>query len=841
MWRLSIRSALAHKRRLLSSVFSIVIGISFLCGTFVFSDSLRRTFDDLFGSVYANADSVVRSSQVVKTAAGESRGRLDDSIVAKVKAVPGVTDAVGSVGGYARIIDHAGKPMGADQGIPNFGMDITDTELSVWTRKAGRVPADGTEMAMDAGSYKKGKFALGDRVTVIGQAGSRTFTLVGVFGFGSVDSPVGARVALFDITTAQQFVGEEGKVDSVTARGDGTLTEAELTARIAKAMPSGTEVLTAQQMADDSASQIKKNLSFFNTLLLVFAFVALFVGSFIIYNTFSIVVAQRLRENALLRALGASRRQVLSALLVEALLMGVVGSVVGFVAGFGMAVVLRGMLSAVGIDIPSGGLVLLPRTVLVSMSVGIIITLLAAILPARRGARVPPVAAMRDVAVEQRAFSRARLASGLGLLVLAVVLVAVGFAGNLSVLGIGVAGVFIALFVLGPLIARPVAGTLGRPLRRMRGMAGMLARENAMRNPKRTARTAAALMVGVALVAGITVFASSIKASIRGIFADEFNGDLVVNSKSYGFGGLPITLAGELATVPGVQTATGIEVGVARIDGTDSMVMVVDPSTVGKVFDLEMQAGTIESLDESGVLISKKRADSDHLALGSSVRMVFLNGTEHVLKVAGIYRRDELTGPFTIAKQLYAKSGADQFDFSIFLTKRPGASDDAIVAGIQEVIASYPTASVQTRSNYIESQASSIDSFVNLVYGLLALAVVIAVFGIANTLSLSVHERTRELGLLRAVGATRRQIRSMVRWESVLTALLGAVQGIVVGVALGWATVHALRSQGFGVFHVPIVGLVVVLLVAVVCGVLAATRPARRAARLDILDAIASE
>jgi putative ABC transport system permease protein len=530
-----------------------------------------------------------------------------------------------------------------------------------------------------------------------------------------------------------------------------------------------------------------------------------------------------------------------AALMGEALVTGVLGSLIGFVAGFGMAVVLRGLLTAVGISIPSGGLVLLPRTVIVSFAVGITITVASALLPAHRGSKVPPIAAMRDVAVEQTAFSRGRLFSGLGLLAVSIALVAIGLTGELALLGLGVALLFIALFVLGPLMARPVARVLGAPVVRWRGLAGSLARQNAMRNPKRTARTAAALMVGVALVSAITVFASSAKASIREIIGKQFTGDFVVSTDSFGFGGLPVTLAPELSELPGVEAATGIQLGLARVDGKNSPVSVVDPSTVNRVFDLGIVSGSVEALDDTGILVSQARAESSGLRLGSQVPITFLDGTSRTLTVQAVYAKDELAGAYSIAKSLYAQGGGDQYDFSIFVRLSDGASAADVQRQIAAAVEPYPTATLESRSEYIDAQAAQIDAFVNLVYGLLALAVVIAVVGIANTLSLSVYERTRELGLLRAVGPTRPQIRSMVRWESVMTAVLGAAQGIVIGTGLGWAVVVALRSEGFNTFQFPVGTLITVLLLAIVCGVVAAARPARRAAKLDVLAAIHSQ
>jgi putative ABC transport system permease protein len=409
-------------------------------------------------------------------------------------------------------------------------------------------------------------------------------------------------------------------------------------------------------------------------------------------------------------------------------------------------------------------------------------------------------------------------------------------------LALGIPAIFIGVFVLGPLIARPVARFVGWPLPRIKGMTGTLARENASRNPKRTARTAAALMIGVSLVAGISVLAASIKSSVRNIFTEQFTGDFVINSDaSNAGGGLPPEVAQKANQLPGVAAASGIELGIGRVNGTTETLSVVDPATAGKVFDLKFLTGNLEGLTADGVMISKDTADSKHLQVGSPLTLQLLNGSQHPVTVQGIYDKDELAGAYTISQALYAQSGADQYDFSVFVKKAPGASDAQVQSELDGLVKDYPIGKVQSRAQYIDEQASQIDTIVNLFYGLLFLAVIIAVVGIANTLSLSVYERTRELGLVRAVGATRRQVRGSVRWESVITALLGAAQGILIGVLLGYAFILALRDQGLKSFTIPVASLIVVVVLAFVCGVVAAIRPARRAARLDVLRAIASE
>lgn len=846
MVRLSLKSALGHKRRLVGTGLSVIIGIAFLAGTFVFTDTIKRTFDNLFSDVYATTDAVVRSNRSLDVDFGEAvRDRLPDSVVGEVAALPGVEIAEGDVQGFARLIGADGDPVGQEQGPPTFGGVITDSELSPWRLTDGsRLPVGPEEIVVDKGSADAGDLEIGQPVTVIAQGGSRSFTVVGIARFGDADSALGTTWALFDLATAEEFVvGQPGRIDSVLVRGDGSASQEELAASIRSGLPADAdlEVITGQAATEEDQSDIEQGLNFFNILLLVFAGISLFVSAFIIYNTFSIIVAQRQREDALLRAVGASRAQVLGSMLIEAVIIGVIASALGFLGGIAMASLLEAGLGALGIDIPSGGVVLKPRTAIVSLIVGVLVTVVAAVFPSIRASKTPPVAAMRDVALDRSGTSKGRLVAGLVITGLGVAGTLVGLTGQITMLALGIPLLFIGVFVLGPLIARPVSRLIGAPLPAARGMTGTLARENASRNPKRTARTAAALMVGVALVTGISVLASSIKASVREIFDEQFTGDFVVSTQAFGFGGLPPTLANELNELPEVADATGVGIGFANVDGDDRQLTLLDPSTAGAVFDLDFQTGAVEDLTDEGILVSQDRAERDGLAIGDTVPVTLLGGQQFDLAVQGIYAKDDLTGPYSVSKGLYAQSGADQFDFSVFVLTAQGVSEADAEAAITEAAAAYPTGDVQSRSDYIAGQGNQINQFVNLIYGLLGLAVVIAVFGIANTLSLSVYERTRELGLLRAVGMYRAQVRSSVRWESVITALLGAVQGIVIGILLGFAVVYALRDEGLDRFELPFGALVVIIVLAIACGVVAAIRPARRAARLDVLRAVASE
>jgi putative ABC transport system permease protein len=651
---------------------------------------------------------------------------------------------------------------------------------------------------------------------------------------------------LFDLATAQTLlVGGAGEIDAVMVQAVDGVTQDVLTARLAAVLPDGTEALTGTAITEETQNNIEEGLSFFSTFLLVFAAIGLVVACFTIYNTFQIIITQRTQEMALLRSLGATRRQVLWAQLLEAVFVGVFASIIGLVAGVLVAGLLKAMLGAFGIDIPAGGTVFTARTAIVALVVGTGVTIASAVFPSRRASRVPPLAAIRDVATDQSGQSRNRLITGALITALGIVGFVAGLAGSgIQWVGIGALATFIGVFTLGPLIARPVTRAIGAPLPAVAGITGSLARQNAMRNPKRTARTGGALMVGVALVAGITVIAASVRDWTRDIFGNSFTGDYVVSTNSFGVGGLSTDLAAQLSELPEVATATGIRIGAARDitgGGGDTSYISVDPETAGSVFDIGMVEGTVESLTPEGILLDDDEAADRNLAVGDQLEFGFLNGSTHRLTVEGIYTEQDLAGPFVIHHALHEQSGADQFDFSVYVAIAPGVSDTAAATAIAAVSDAYPNADLQSRSEYIDAQAAQIDPIVNLMYALLGLAVIIALINIANSMALSIHERTRELGLLRAVGMTRRQTRASVGWEAVLVGLLGTGLGVLIGVFFGWAISVTIRDAGLGTFALPLRPLAFIAVVAVLGGVLAAARPARRAARLDVLRAIASE
>ena len=850
MLRIALKGLLARKRRLTTSALAVVLGVAFMAGTFVLTDTVNRTFDNLFASVYRGTDVVVRAQAAFTgpQGMGAQRGRVDASLAGRVATVPGVAAVEGETQGYARLTGSNGKALGNPAaGAPALGVNWASVpQLNPFTLVSGRAPAAPDEIAIDRQSARQGKLAVGDTTTVLTQGPPQKMKIVGVVRFGDADSPGGASVVLFTPSTAQRLVGERGKYDSIAVVGARGSTQPGLAAQVARVLPPGTEAVTGATLIKETQGQMRQAMSYFTTLMLVFAVVALLVGAFIIYNTFSITVAQRTRENALFRALGASRSQVLRSVLLEALLVGLAASIVGLASGVAVAVGLKALLSVMGFGIPAGGIVFLLRTAVVSILAGVAVTMVAAWFPARQAGKVPPVAAMRDVTVDEtgRASVR-RLAVGIGLTSAGAVTLLVGLfarpANALSLVGVGALLIFLGVSALGRILAVPLSRVIGWPLPHLRGVSGTLARQNAMRNPKRTAASASALMIGVSLVGFITIFASSTKASINTTIDRAFTGDFIIDSGAGLTGGLDPSLARRLNELPQVQAATGIRLGVARIDGSVQMLLGVDPVTGLQLFDVKPLQGRAGDLGPSAIAVYKDVARDKHLRIGHTIPVVFKDTGPPRLRVAMIYGENRPAGNYVLGTAAFGANFASDYDAQVFVKKAPGVSTATALAAVQRVAGEYAGAKVMDQSAYKAEQAKSVDQLLSFMYVLLGLAIFIALMGIANTLALSIFERTRELGLLRAVGMTQAQLRSTIRWESVIIALQGTVLGLAVGVFFGWAMVRALSAQGINQFAVPVGSLAVIAALAALSGVLAAVLPGRRAARLDILRAVASE
>jgi putative ABC transport system permease protein len=842
VFRIALKGILGRKARLILTSLAVILGTSFLAGTSVFSDTLNRTFDNLFSDVFKNVDAYVRSTQVIEGDFGqEERQRISADLVSVVEKVPGVRDASPDIQAFARIIGKDGKPIGSDgQGPPTFGSVGEEFAGALWSTAEGKWANGPTEVVIDEASAKAGKYVLGDTVKVVAQSGSREFTLVGIASYGDVRSPGGATFALFDSVTAAEFLAKPGFIDAILVSGDGSVSDAKLSKAIQDVLPttSKTETLTGAEITLETQDQIGSALDFFGILLSTFSFIALGVGCFVIYNVFSISAAQRQRENALLRAIGASRKQITRAMLIEATVVGLLGSVIGLVAGIGLSAGLSALLRAVNIDIPSGGLVLSQNTVTSTIIIGLIVTVLSAILPARRAGKVPPLAAMRATALEIAEPGRKRLYTGLLSIALGLaVIVAVVTGASNNYLGIGILFVFIGTIVLGPIIARPVAMFLGRPAARFRGVTGVMARQNSARNPKRTSRTASPVLIGVALVTAVTALAASIKGQIDDVFTAQFKGDYAISTDARGFGGISPSLAVDLNKLPEIEKATGFGFLTVKIEDKGQYLTTITPKTIEGVWDIGLINATYSDLTTSDIFVSEKTAKKKNIAIGSVLQTTFGDGSTRPLKVAGFFVNDEI-GNYIANSALVDGSAIIMFDIGVYIKTKDSVGKAETFTALDKAVKKYGQGELLTKQEYINKQSGQVNQLLGLIYGLLMLSVIISIVGIIITLLLSVFERQRELALLRAVGMTRSQVRTTVRWESVITSLLGAVLGIILGIGLGWVIVFALKDQGLTSFKLPVGPTIVIMIMSFIVGLFAAIYPAWRATRVNILDAL---
>lgn len=852
MLKVTLRGLMAHKVRLIATAVSVLLGVAFMSGTQVLTSSVSASFDKVFADVYASIDVVVRSTNEVDTPFGPERTRISEAVLPTLVGVPGVEAAEGQVVGQIRVLDKDNQPLVTAQGPPNFGLNwLTSPALNGWTIVDGASPVAANDIVLDAKSAKDGKYAVGDTVNVSSTNGVQPFKVVGIAKFGKLETWGGAQAALFATSTIQTLVGEPGMYDWISVAGQNNESQTQLSGEISKVIPPGTEAITGAEFTEESQSAFQKIIGIFSTFLLVFALIALFVGSFIIYNTFSIIVAQRTKELALLRALGASRGQVLRSIILEALFVGLIASIIGVGFGILLAIGLNKLMQSIGFSGPDTPIVLPPVAILVSLLVGTFITLVSALFPARRAATVPPIAAMRDVAVDRTGASRLRVAFGLILLALGAFMLWFGLNGNsdsgLQIIGGGAFFVFIALTVIGPVIATPFASVLGWPLQKASRITGRLARENAMRNPRRTSTTASALMIGIGLVGFIAVTAQSVKASTVDAINQSVTGQYVVTTESFGSTALPQSMAAELDAVAGVDVAAGISATFANINNSGKIILAVDPDAISQVIEFDDVEGSFASLGVGEIAASEKLAEEKQLKIGDPVELVFLQGGATTLTLGSIYKTEfPIQGPGWIIatdqfNTLVPPSQQTFVAIYIKLDDTSSAGVDAALPGLKAVADTVPGAKLQNLDEYKKAQTDQVNQFLQIVYVLLALALIIAIVGVVNTLLLSVYERTRELGLLRAVGMSRRQVRSTIRLESVIISLMGTLIGLVIGIIFGWALVTALVDEGITSFAIPWSQLFIIVIIAILAGVGAALYPARRAARLDVLRAISSD
>ncbi|MCP3973429.1 MAG: ABC transporter permease [bacterium] len=870
MIRTAFKTVFAHKLRLLLTAMSVMMGVAFIAGTFIFTDTIDNTFNQLFEDVFEGQDVIVQGESEFDVGFG-GPPPIDVSVLDSVLAVPGVEVAEGSVGGFAVIYDKQGEAI-VPTGPPTLGGSWTEDPRLAGNIdiRDGRAPTGPGEVSVDARTAEDNDLVVGDVVKIQTPTQVAEFEIVTIIGFGESDNLAGATFAGFELATAQQLFELEGQYSTIVVIAEEGTSPDLLRNSIATVLPEGVEAVTGADEAEDQSEALSESLGFLQTALLVFALVAVFVASFIIQNTFRIIVRQRQKELALLRAVGATGSQVVWMVVIEAILVGVFASVVGIAAGFLIAQGLTSVMSGIGFDLPSTTAPLATRTILVGVGVGLFVTVAAAVLPAVRASRIPPVAALQDVDVQLRMSDRRRTIIGAVVLVAGVGMIVNGLFGDvldlgplneLTAIGVGALLVFLAVSMLSSLVVKPAARFLGpilgflapsnllRPLRGLTGassskdkLTGLLAVQNSVRKPRRTATTASALMIGLALVAFFFVLGDSIKASAGAAIEEGLRADYVISVDGFS-GGFSPALGEELAEQPEVSAVTPLRFGFWDRDGSDEFLMGIDTETIDETIFLGVTQGSVSALGEGGVMVEEGIFEDEGWALGDVIPMGFATTGLQQVPIAGVFTEAGVVqANFLVSLDFYEENfegfGTD-VDFVLAVKTADGLSLDAGRTVVDEIASEYPNANVRDQAEYRQSQEDQVNTLLVLFNALLILAVLIAVFGIANTLALSIFERTREIGLLRAVGMSRPQVRRMIRHEAMIVAIIGAVLGIIVGLFFGIIVTSALAAQGIDVLSIPVAQITFLVVFGAIAGLIAALLPARRASRLDILEAIA--
>jgi putative ABC transport system permease protein len=842
MTKITLRGLLARKLRLALTALAIVLGVTFVTGTLVLTDTLNRTFDTLVDTAYQHIDLQIRGTAAFNSdTAAAATGTADSkpipaSLAAAVRRLPGVADVDPSVAGYAQFVSGQNAIGGAESAL-GFSFD-PDRQLSSVQLVDGRAPRRADDVVMDRGTATKYHFGVGDRVRVLSGGSPRSFTVTGIVTFGTADNLAGATLAGFSLPTARALFQTRGEDDTINILAKPGTDSIRLQRAIAKVLPPGVQVVSGQTVAGELSSAVGNALGFLSTALLVFALISLFVGAFTIFNTFSITIGQRTWELALLRVVGASRRQVFLSVLGEAVLVGLAASVIGLGLGVLAAVGLKALLGAFGITLPPAPLVFEARTVTLALAVGVGVTVISAIGPARRAVRIAPVEALvaaREDPPEslRRRVTIGALAATAGLAALAAGLTAPAIA----LVGLGATAMFIAAGMLAPIVARPLAGTLGWPLAAVLGEPGRLGRQNAMRSPRRTAQTAAALMVGIALVSAIAVLGASLSRSAKTNLQSAVTADDIITGPSSGFSP---SVAAAVSRIMGVSTVTDVYKGQFELRGSLSSLDAVTTDGLRRTVHLAITAGNgAPALAAGRLLVDATTTSAQHLSVGSLVGVTFAQTGPTTIRIGGVFTANPLIGHYVVGAGFFRSHFHNPLPTAVLVSTRPGAGH--VEGAINHYLDVYPNVGVQSKAQFEHSQQATVNRELGLVYVLLALAIVVALIGIVNTLMLSVFERTRELGLLRAVGMKRRQVRAMIRSEAVIIALFGAIIGVIIGTGLGVAFASSLKPQGITEIAIPSASLVGFLVLAALLGLIAASWPARRAAKLDVLAAIAAQ
>jgi putative ABC transport system permease protein len=857
MLALVLRGFLQRKLRVLLTAIAIALGVALMAGTYILTDTINNSFAGIFQTAEKGTDVVITPTQTLGNKVSSEVPPITEAMLARVRRVPGVAEADGGIFTPGTFLNTHRKRL-TTKNAPAFVASEQPEPFKAFTPVEGRFASNSDEVALDQATAERAGLKVGEQIQIAALAPVKRYTIVGIVKFAGSQSFGGAGIAILTLPEAQRITDEQGRYDQIKVAATSGVTPATLRARIRAVLPHAVTVRTGAQQAAKETSDLEENLGFLRTFLLIFAYVALFVGAFIIFNTFSITVAQRTREFGLLRTLGASRRQILRSVVFEGVLLGLTGSVLGLLGGIGLAPALDQLFKAFGADLPDSGTVLETRTIVVSLLAGTIVTLLAGMMPALRATRVPPIAALREgVEIPPRApLTRGRHAVPilLALVVLRLVIQIVqgDGVGTIAItVAIGLVVMYVRLrqrkhgrrYRVVPALAR-VVGVLVS----WRGITGRLARENAIRQPGRTMVTAAALTVGLALVTFVAVLADGTKASIDRAESRSFAGDLIVeNSQRGGQQGIPALVAPALRQVHGVAGVTAVAFTVGRLHDSseNASVTAVEPETFERAYRIEWKQGsaaTLLGLGETGVVVTKSYASAHHLKVGQRIRVLTPTERHAALTVRGIATDEaHLLGDLTITRSLARVAFGQIEDTFDFVSYAPGADNALVQPTVDRLLsARFPQAQSRTAAQFKQEQAEQIDTLLTLIYVLLALSVIVSLFGIVNTLILSIYERTRELGMMRAIGTSRRQVRQMIRYESVITALIGGVFGIAIGIV--GAVIASLAISGSGyVLSIPLGTLAILLLVSGLAGIIAAQAPARRAAKLDLLQALAGD
>jgi putative ABC transport system permease protein len=846
--KVALRGLFARKLRLVLTALAVALGVTLIAGTYVFTDTINRSFDRIFAESAKGTDASVTPAKTIDTSNnGGTQPTIPAAVLRQVRGQDDVQSADGSVFDVGTVLGKDGKRIGAG-GAPNFIASVADQpRFDAFTVKEGRKPRTPDEVTIDASTARKEEFKLGDKLSVVGTAPRKDYTIVGFTQIAGVDSFGGATVVDMQLPEAQRMLGKTG-FDQIQVAAKPGVTPEQLRDSLRSELPQSVEVRTGQEEARKQSSDIRDNLGFLTTALLVFAGISLFVGAFIIFNTFSITVTQRMREFALLRTLGASRGQVMRSVITEGLTIGIIGSIVGLALGVLVAGGLRALFKAVGVDLPSNGNVIASRTIIVSLVVGTVVTLLSSLAPALRATRVPPVEALREGAVAStHGPSRKVTVAGILLGAVGIGLLCVGLFADLSdnaalsMMGAGALATFLGVALTSPYLVRPLASLVGRPFEAARGITGRLARENTVRQPGRTAVTAAALMVGVTLVTFVSIFASGIRETIAKAVDDNLTAAFVVQNTD-GFSPFSARVLPTVARVDGVSEVSAVRFSQARVQGVEGETPVsgIEPATFTRLYRVSEGAAAMRDLQQGQTVVSKDFADKEKIKAGQTLQVTTPVGRRLSLRVAGIADdKGDMTTSLTVTNHLMLSAFGEPKDAFGMVGLAPGADEKQVQAAVASTLErQFPEAEVLTAAEFKDDVAGQVNQLLYLIYALLALAIIVSLFGIVNTLVLSISERTRELGLLRAVGTSRRQVKRMVRYEAVITSLIGGVIGVVLGIVLAILFTQPLDDF---ILSIPVVSLIVLLVLAGLAGVGAAILPARRAAKLDVLDALAYE